>query len=220
MTNNTNKILIYGGGAILIALATIFFVVKSSKKTIGKTAFRKRSVKIAQDEYEKWGKGSKKDSDNSMYANLKRYWNSLGWNESQWSPTGTAWSSSFISYVMKTAKADEEDFKFASQHSTYIYEAIQNKKNNTKKGFKGYRLNEKKVEVGDLVCYARQGGIDYDTNSSQYSAHCDLVIGVDSDDAYAIGGNVSDSVSMSKIPLDDKGYVEEGNKRFVVIKTK
>jgi hypothetical protein len=119
---------------------------------------------------------------------------------------------------MKKARADEDDFKFASRHSTYITNAIANKKQN-KKGFKGYKLNEKKVELGDLVCYARQGGVGYDTTGT-YNSHCDLVVAIDGDNAIGIGGNVSNSVTETKIPLDDNGFAKEGNRRFVVIKTK
>jgi len=218
MTNNSKKILIYGG-AVLIALASIYFVVKlSTKKAVGKTPFRRRTIKNALAEYKLWGEGSKKESDSSMYSNIKKYWDSLGWNESQWSPSGTAWSSAFISYVMRKSGANEDDFKFASSHSQYITKSISNRKENAK-GFKGYKLNEKKVELGDLVCYARQDGVTYDTKGS-YNSHCDLIVGIDGDEAYGLGGNVSDSVSLSKIPLTSDGYAEAGKKRFVIIKTK
>ena len=82
-----------------------------------------------------------------------------------------------------------------------------------------YKINEKKVELGDLVCYARQDGVTYDTTGS-YNSHCDLVVEIDGDNAYAIGGNVSNSVTKSTIPLTSDGYAKAGNRRFVVIKTK
>ena len=119
---------------------------------------------------------------------------------------------------MKKSKATEDEFKFASSHSQYITKAIANRKENGK-GFKGYKINEKKVELGDLVCYARQDGVTYDTTGS-YNSHCDLVVEIDGDNAYSIGGNVSDSVTKSTIPLTSDGYAKAGNRRFVVIKTK
>jgi len=217
MTNNTRKILTYSG-AILIALVAIYGVYRLSvRQFIAKTPFRRRSIRIAKEEFDTWGQGKRKESESKMYPEIKKYWESIGWNENQWD-VSTAWSSAFISYVMKKARADEDDFKFASRHSTYITNAIANKKEN-KKGFKGYKLNEKKVELGDLVCYARQGGVGYDTTGT-YNSHCDLVIAIDGDNAIGVGGNVSNSVSETKIPLDENGFAKEGNRRFVVIKTK
>jgi hypothetical protein len=217
MTNNSKKILIYGG-AVLIALASIYFVVKlTAKKAVGKTPFRRRTIKNVLAEYKLWGEGSKKESDSSMYSTLKKYWDNIGWNESKWSPTETAWSSAFISYVMKKSKADDDDFVFASSHWKYITKAIENRKKK-QKGFKGYKLNEKKVELGDLVCFARQDGVTYDT-TGVYESHCDIITEIDGDNAIGIGGNVSNSVSSKKIPLSN-GYVKEGGRRFVVIKTK
>ena len=143
MTNNTRKILTYSG-AILIALVAIYGVYRLSvRQFIAKTPFRRRSIRIAKEEFDVWGQGKRKESESKMYPKIKKYWESIGWNENQWD-VSTAWSSAFISYVMKKARADEDDFKFASRHSTYITNAIANRKEN-KKGFKGYKLNEKKV---------------------------------------------------------------------------
>jgi hypothetical protein len=218
MAKDNKKILLWGG-AILIAFASAIVIYRLSvRKFIAKTPFRRRSVKNALEEYKLWGEGKKKETESSMYATIKKYWDSIGWNESQWSPSGTAWSSAFISYIMKKSKANEDEFKFASSHSQYITKAIVNRKEKAK-GFKGYKIDEKKVELGDLVCYARQDGVTYETTGS-YSSHCDLVVEIDGDNAYALGGNVSNSVTKSKIPLTSDGYAKAGNRRFVVIKTK
>lgn len=217
MTNKSRQILLYGS-AIVISLFAIYGIYRLSvRKFIAKTPFRRRTIRIAKEELDIWDGGKRKESESKMYPQIKKYWDSIGWNENQWN-VGTAWSSAFISYVMKKARANEDDFKFASRHSTYITKAIDNRKKN-KKGFKGYKLNEKKVELGDLVCYARQGGVDYNTTGS-YESHCDLITSIDGDYAIGIGGNVSNSVTETKIPLDDNGFAKEGNRRFVVIKTK
>lgn len=218
MNSKTKKILWIGSG-IAISFILLYGVYRLSfKKFIANTPFKRRSIRIAKQEYELWGNGTKKESNSAMYNTIKKYWDSIGWKESQWSPTGTAWSSAFISYVMRKAKAKDDDFKFASKHSVYIRQAIDNRKNKNK-GFKGYKLNEKKVELGDLVCRARQEGVTYDT-TSDYNSHCDLIVEIDGDKAIGLGGNISNSVGKTNIPLDENGYVKTGNKRFVVIKTK
>jgi hypothetical protein len=216
MNPKTRNYLIIGIASALIVGATTFFILKR-KKNVGKTIFRRRSVKYANDEYKKFQEGKTKENNKEVYDDIKRYWDSIGWNEDRWSPTGTAWSSAFISYIMRKAGA-KDDFKYASSHSKYIVQAIKNRKEDIQKDFRGYKLNEKKVEVGDLVCYARQNGVTYDT-TGDYISHCDIVVNVESNYAEGIGGNVSDSVSKKKIPLVN-GYVKDGDRRFVVIKTK
>lgn len=215
MNPKTRTILIIAVVSALIVGATTFFILKQRKN--GKSSFRRKSVKYANEEYKKYQEGKLKETNQSVYDDIKRYWDSIGWDEDRWSPTGTAWSSAFISYIMRKAGAKDE-FKYASSHSKYIGEAIKNRKENAQKNFKGYKLNEKKVEIGDLVCYARQEGVNYDT-TGDYASHCDIVVNIGKDYAEGIGGNVSDSVNKKKIPLTN-GFVKEGGKRFVIIKTK
>jgi hypothetical protein len=210
------KNLIIVVASALIVVATTFFIIKRKKK-VGKTIFRRSAVKYAKQEYKKFKEGKVKETNQAVYDDIKRYWESIGWNENQWTPTGTAWSSAFISYIMRKAGA-KDDFKYASSHSEYIVEAIKNRKENNNNKFKAYKLNEKKLELGDLVCYARQDGVTYNSTGS-YASHCDIVVSIDGNSADGIGGNVSDSVSKKKIPLEN-GYVKEGDKRFVLIKTK
>jgi hypothetical protein len=214
--NNKSKNIILYTTATLIAVGLLYTIFRvSTKNFLAKTPFRRRSVRIAKKELERWNKRKETSSETLPY--LQEYWRTLGWKDDQWT-TGTAWSGAFISFVMKKARATKEDFPFSARHSVYIQKAIDNKQNKKRKGFKGYKLDEKKVELGDLVCYARQGGVGYDTKG-EYISHCDIVVAIDGDNALAIGGNVSNSVTESKIPLVN-GFVKAGNRRFVVIKTK
>ena len=213
--NNKSKNIILYTTATLVAVGLLYTIFRvSTKNFLAKTPFRRRSVRIAKKELDRWNKRKETSSETLPY--LQEYWRTLGWKDDQWS-TGTAWSGAFISYVMKKARATKEDFTFSARHSVYIQKAIENKQNK-RKGFKGYKLDEKKVELGDLVCYSRQGGVGYDTKG-EYISHCDIVVAIDGDNALAVGGNVSNSVTESKIPLAN-GFVKEGNRRFVVIKTK
>ena len=214
--NNKSKNIILYTTATLVAVGLLYTIFRvSTKNFLANTPFRRRSVRIAKKEFEKWNKRKETSSETLPY--LQDYWKTLGWKDDQWS-TNTAWSAAFISYIFRKARATKDDFIFSARHSIYIQKAIDNKKNKKRKGFKGYKLDEKKVELGDLVCYSRQGGVDYDTKG-EYISHCDIVVEIDGDNAIEIGGNVSDSVSESKIPLQN-GFVKSGNRRFVVIKTK
>jgi hypothetical protein len=120
---------------------------------------------------------------------------------------------------MKTAGA-ENDFKYSTLHSVYIRDAIKNRKLNNSNPFKGYKPNEVTLNIGDLVCKPRQAGVTYDTNTN-YMSHCDLVTEITNDTAIAIGGNVSNSVTKTVIPLKNNKIDQTNSKNsawFVVIK--
>ncbi len=153
------------------------------------------------------------------------YWQRVGdyWLEG----TGTnktgldrdwAWSAAFISWVMKEAGAGA-NFVYSIRHSDYITEAIANRKaGQTNAPFVGYRLDEVAPEVGDLVCYARETWVNYDTTGN-YPSHCDIVTAVRSSQIDVIGGNVSHSVTKKTVNIDDQGLVDDPYHRwFTVIK--
>lgn len=212
-----NKTLKYS--LIALASATVVGgVVLVYIKRRGISRVAQKAISIAQSEYEEWNKDGKKrkESDSSMYDNIKDYWQEGA--ETFWSKSkmiNEAWSAAFISYVMKRAGAGI-NFKYSPSHSVYIRDAIKNKKEGNKNPFKGYRPEEKKVEKGDLVCYARQKGVDYDT-TSRYASHCDLIVDIKDGNAIGVGGNVSNSVSKTDYEIDKEGKIK-GDNVFVVIK--
>jgi hypothetical protein len=58
------------------------------------------------------------------------------------------------------------------------------------------------------VCWSRQPGIDYDHQSGgDYKGHCDIVVEVDANQVYVIGGNVGNSVTRRPLPLDSRGFL-------------
>jgi hypothetical protein len=188
------------------------------RKKKGKSKFRRKIVAIAKKEYKDWDDGKLKETSSTAYDKIKKYWDSIGWSESKWTPSSVAWSSAFISYVMREAKAND-DFKYSSSHSSYIVQAIKNRKENNKNPFKAYLLEEKKVEVGDLICYPRQSNVDYDT-TNRYKSHCDIVVSVNKDKADVIGGNVGNTVGKKTVTLK-KGKLSDSQKDwFTIIKTK
>jgi len=223
MNEKNQKILMWAliGSAILVVSGAI--IIRSRKKTKGKSKFQKKLVEITNREWRLWNKGKEEEDSPSMYERLKEYWRNIGWGENRWSPKGVAWSSAFISYVMKKAGAGNK-FNYSSSHSRYIREARKNREQNNSNPFKAFRLNEKKAEVGDLVCYYRgtTSSDPFDRDSS-YQSHCDVVVSTSKDNIEVIGGNVDNSVRKKIVPLDSKGYVKKdgaGKKWFAVIKTR
>ena len=188
---------------------------------MGGSSFRGLSTQIANDELQKWQYGQIKENSPAMLSTIENYWlEGAGVNWKGRQAVNNPWSAAFISYVMKKSGAGS-DFPYATAHSTYITKSIQNRKQNNSNPFKGYRTNEVKVEPGDLVCYSRSGSnAGYDTIGG-YTSHCDIVVSVSGNQADSIGGNVSQSVSKTSVPLTADGKIDTARTSkpyFVVIK--
>jgi hypothetical protein len=213
------KLKVWGilGGVSLLTISLIYLFSKPKKR---KSKFKSKLISIANEEYDAWNTNGKiKEGNKDTIQRLRDYWEEgTGTKANDDYYVNTAWSSAFISYLMKKAGAGD-DFKYSPSHSEYIRQAIKNRKQNNSIKIKGYKPNEVDVKAGDLVCYPRQGGVNYETTSS-YMSHCDLVVSTNEKQAVTIGGNVSDSVTKTIVPLkngkidmskENKGY-------FVVIK--
>ena len=118
------------------------------------------------------------------------------------------WSAAFISWVMRTAGAGNQ-FRYSAQHSVYVSKAIRDHLQGRQNvAYHGVRLNEQTPEVGDVVCWSRQAGIDYDNqNSGDYKGHTDIVVAVQPKAIEIIGGNVGNSVTRRPLALDSAGFL-------------
>lgn len=212
------------GTAVLVGLGVVYRreIKKGLNAGMGRlTAFKKSLIKIAENEWKAWNsQGKIKEGDPRTMERLRAYWrdgSGLNWSDKRM--TDEAWSAVFISWLMKMGGAGN-DFKYNASHSVYIRDSIKNRKETNDNPFKGYRPEEVVVEKGDLVCYARQSGVNYDSTGS-YASHCDLVTNVNGDNATTIGGNVSNSVTKTNVPLTSDGKIDNekaSKKYFVVIK--
>jgi hypothetical protein len=133
------------------------------------------------------------------------------------------WSAAFISWVMRTAGAGDR-FRYSTQHSVYISQGIRDYlQKRDAAGYWTVRLHEDTPAVGDIVCWSRQAGVDYDhQDQGNYKGHCDLIVEVTGQQVTVIGGNVGDSVTRRPLPCDDAGYlkpwVENGETLFGLMK--
>jgi hypothetical protein len=209
------------GGISLVTISSIYLLTKPKRKS----AFKSKLVNLANEEYDAWNKNGKiKEGNQDTLQRLRNYWEEgSGTKKDDNFYINEAWSATFVSYLMRKSGAGN-DFKYSPSHSEYIAQAVKNKKENNSKKFKGYKPSEVNVEVGDLVCYPRQSGVNYDSQAG-YMSHCDLITSINGNDAIGIGGNVSDSVSKSTYYLKDGKIDKSKDKRdyggvFVVIKNK
>lgn len=218
-----DKLKVWGilGGVSLLTISLIYLFSKPKKQK--SSSFKKKLVNLANEEFDAWNKNGRiKEGNQDTLPRLRKYWEEgAGVKKDDNYYIKEAWSSAFISYIMRLAGAGD-DFKYSSSHSQYISQAVKNRKENNSKKFKGYKPNEVEVKVGDLVCYPRQSGVGYDSGAG-YKSHCDLITSIDGNNAVGIGGNVSDSVSKKNYALKD-GKIDKSKDTkdyggiFVVIK--
>ena len=220
MTKNRN-IIFFTIGAVLGGTALIL--------VLRKLLVKYRAVSIAKSEWQGWGKPTIDingnqiskggfESDKGFSERVGRYWKEGTGQNLVGSDREVPWSATFISWIMKKAGAGNK-FVYDPSHSKYITDSIANRKNgNTKAPFVGYRPSEIAPKVGDLVCYARQSGIDYDTTGS-YKSHCDIVVSTKGDKIEVIGGNVNQAVTKKILKTNSKGILLDSSKNwFTVIK--
>jgi hypothetical protein len=153
--------------------------------------------------------GGHKEGEDGWYQRIGEYWlNGTGTHGVDGRDSHMFWSAAFISWVMKTSGAGDR-FRYSTLHSVYIYQAVRDHlQNRDAAGFWAWRLNEIKPKIGDLVCWSRQRGIDYDhQNGGNYPGHCDIVVQVFSDRVNVIGGNVGNSVTRRPLAVDSSGYL-------------
>lgn len=136
--------------------------------------------------------------------------------------TELPWSAAFISYCMQMAGAGSQ-FPYSAGHATWIIKAIANRTvGNEKAALVGYRVNEHPLLPGDLVGAPR--GDDADVTYDQavgkgwFSSHTDLIVEVDkaSRKAFAIGGNVGQSVSRTTLRIDSEGRLTDTSRPWIV----
>ena len=117
------------------------------------------------------------------------------------------WSAAFTSYIMLAG-----DNKFPKSPLHYDYVSAAMKGNN---GYEAFSLESSlkiKSEVGDLMCKARSGAYT--------ASHCDVVYKLENNKALIVGGNLSNSVGLTELNLDN-GYLVKnvGDYKILVKKT-
>ena len=135
----------------------------------------------------------------------------------------SAWSAVFVSYLMRQVGLAAEAFPFDAAHSNYLRGLAERAGDadpaaGRRAQFALLLVRETPLAVGDLVCGPRNASHDPGVFSLAAmramsdldrlrEAHCDLVVAVDRRvrQARVIGGNVEDSVAMTRIPLTEDG---------------
>ncbi len=181
--------------------AFLLVIIIFSQITLGAV---KDSLKTtAEQEWERWGRGARQESEPQMKPIVASYFAAGGCPGSD--PTTVPWSAAFISYVMKTAGVT--DFPGRCAHTQY-FKAVHDNPGTCRTFPMGERG---KIGVGEVVCRCRvseeeraagktECNVDYD-NAFGYS-HCDIVVNVlGSGKVEVIGGNVNNNVEKRTLDV-------------------
>lgn len=145
------------------------------------------------------------------------YWRSINLNLDG-TDRDVPWSAAFISFCVR--ESGYTNFKFAAAHAKYVHQAIRRKLDDNNGPFWGFRISEHKPQLGDMVCKSRAGsGVTYNhaAQHDSYASHCDIVVAVRESHVVTIGGNVSQSVSRTNYPINDRGFLK-GGKVYAVLR--
>jgi len=132
------------------------------------------------------------------------------------------WSAAFVSFVMQSAGAGES-FPYSAAHATWIVRGIRNRRaNRLRAPLVCFPPNERPVLPGDLVGVFADPDVSYDNapeilaERKSFRSHSDIVTEVDlaARIAFAIGGNVGNSVSRLRVALDGAGRISGGKWAF------
>jgi hypothetical protein len=123
------------------------------------------------------------------------------------------WSAAAISFMVRNAGKTVpkyKKFKFAPAHSKYMHDSIAKRKNDdTKAPFWGFRLHEVRPEIGDIACKWRETPRDFEDAeaSDSFKSHTDIIVSVQPDFVLAIGGNVGNSVNITRYKKTGAGFL-------------
>ncbi len=173
----------------------------------------KSVVDIAREELETYG--GIDEGDQPLRSHIDEYWTAAGADPDDFSPTGDPWSAAFVSYCVRQSGVTGQQFKFSTQHSQFVFAAIQNKLAG-KGDFRGYPITEYAPQPGDIIQNNRDGGTYTYADASEhssYASHSAIVVGFETKAgvkyAVTIGGNETDTVGKKLVALLPDGKIKQ-----------
>jgi hypothetical protein len=136
---------------------------------------------------------------------------------------GIFWSAAAVSFMVRNAGTGFEkynNFKFSKRHSVYMHDSIKKQRaGDTNAPFWGFRLFQKRPEIGDIVGQWREQPSDFDDAAAgrDFPSHCDIIVSVRSDFVLAIGGNVKHSVSISRYEKTPGGFIDDNDGDTIIL---
>ena len=123
------------------------------------------------------------------------------------------WSAAAISFIVRQAGTEFETyrrFKFAAAHSRYLHDSIVKRNAADQRApFWGFRLHERRPAIGDIVARWRETPRTFDdaVHSDSFKSHTDIIISISPDFVLAMGGNVQQSMNITRYKKTPSGFV-------------
>lgn len=206
------------------------------------SAFTDRVASQCLTEFARFNKGRGRETKDPFAGFVGEYWH-VGLNQkningrttfqdSKGRPFRPAWSSAFISFIMRKSGAGEAFF-YHEGHIHYVVKSLRDAKNNNGAKFLGRDPRIHVPKVGDLInagrgeartvtfsnVLAKYGPKDVDKGNFM-PTHSDIVVDVDraKKKVTTIGGNVDvDTVGMKTWDLKSDGTLMKGSSLICVI---
>jgi hypothetical protein len=192
-----------------------------------------RIVENALTEWRFFEKGTRREGDDPHFRRIGEYWQTVGetFDGRTLIPSGTpgklinpAWSSAFISHVMKLSGAGDR-FEYAQAHAIYVQDFVSGRPNGL---YEAMRPENYAPQPGDIVHAGREDAIRMDFDAARaafkankrYPSHSDIVVEVKLSEGVliAIGGNVSQSVKHKRLKLNADGTLSTTRPWIAVLK--
>ncbi|WP_050531497.1 DUF2272 domain-containing protein [Pseudaestuariivita atlantica] len=180
---------------------------------------KERLARICIAEWLRFERGTGKEYQDPFVDRVGDYWASIGMDHLDGLDRGQPWSAAFISWCVRQA-GGYDGFVYAAAHARYIHASIAARSGNKPSPFWGFRLNEHRPGIGDMVCRWRQNRIDYDyaAETRWFKSHCDIVVAVEDGRVLTIGGNVRHSVRHTRYDIDANGHLTGDGNVFAVLR--
>lgn len=183
---------------------------------------REALVSEAVKQWQRFDGGQGKEHRDPYSGFIATMWQAIGQNLSG-RDRDVPWSAAAISFMVRLAGESfgiYQRFRFAPAHSRYMHDAIkQRREENLAAPFWGFELHERRPRVGENVGRWRETPRDFvDAEASDsFKSHADIVVSVGSDEVLAIGGNVSDSVGITRYRKLPSGFLSDDKGVFILM---
>lgn len=170
------------------------------------TPFARRLAETAFGEFAAYGGMSENSHDLALRIDV--YWTRLGY---AFPGVATPWSGVFVCWCLKAAGATAQEFEFSALHAAYVHWAIANEAAGTGL-FRGVAFDAVPPRLGDIVQWNRPGDTLTFADAAarnDYASHAAIVVGLDADHVFTVGGNESDSVHRSRLALGAGGIIRQ-----------
>ncbi|MFM8332228.1 MAG: DUF2272 domain-containing protein [Candidatus Methylumidiphilus sp.] len=173
-------------------------------------------------EWLRFAQGQGLEYQDPYYTYVGQMWKAIGM-DLDGKDRETPWSAAAISFMVRHAGkiySKYSNFKFAASHARYMHDSIVKRKAaDASAPFWGFRLNERKPQIGDIAGKWRISRRDFDDAAAGdgFSSHSDIIVSVQTDHVLAIGGNVKQSVNITRYEKTGAGFLAATNKVFMLM---